>query len=257
MRRPDTPQYIAAAATLLIALALSVFLWYAGMGPDAEELAAASIPEAPDEEEVYIQPEMLVPRPADEAEQESDKAVETEAEALGLPEKVESEPVRTRQSVHSEQTRSTRSNENLTTQSRPSPVKTEPAKPNLRPDETRLSDRMGAQFNAQNGIQGGQHGAAGRGGNGTSVSSQGLKGRTFHGYAGKVRSDKPFKANIKVRVTVSADGKVKNAWLLSGGGAPVGIAQQCVEWAKKCSWSAKPGAADAQGVITYNVVINP
>lgn len=257
MQKPRSPQYIAAAVTLLAAFALLALLWYTQLGYNREQLAAASIPEEPADEEVYIQPEMLTPKPTDDADEQADQPKEAEAEALGLPEKVDVVPPKTQQSVHSQTTTPTRSNENLTTQSKPSTIHSEPAKPNLRPDETRLSDRMGAQFNAHNGSTSGRHGSAGSGGNGTNVSSQGLKGRTFHGYAGQVKSDKPFKANIKIRVTVTAEGKVKNAWLLSAGGAPTAIAQQCVAWARRCSWSAKPGAADADGVITYNVVINP
>lgn len=256
MQKPGKVQYIAAAATLLTAFLLLVLLWSVSLGYDREKLAAASIPEEPDEE-VYIQPEMLELKPADDAEEEADVAVPSEAEALGLPQKVEQEPPKTQQAVHSDNTTPTQSNQTLVTQHKPSAVQSEPAKPNPKPDQTKLSSQMGAQFNAQNGSTSGRTGAAGSGGTGTSVNSQGIKGRTFKGYVGTVRSKTAFKATVKVRVTVNAAGKVISASLQSAGGAPSDVAQQCLGWAKLCTWSEKAGAADAQGVITYNVVVNP
>lgn len=257
MRKPDTPQYIAAAATLLIAFGLLLLLWHVTVGSGREQLAASSIPEEPDMEEVYIEPELLTPEPANDAEQEAAETREAEAEALGLPEKTETPVEKTPRVEHSVNPKPSQSNERLNTQTKPSPVKTDAPKANPKPDANPLSDRMGAQFNAHNGSTTGRQGGAGSGGHGTSVTSQGIKGRTFNGYAGKISSDKSFRAEIKVKVTVDAAGKVKNAWLISAGGAPSTIAQQCVAWARKCSWSAKPGAADADGIITYNVVINP
>ena len=257
MKRPRSPQIIAAAVTVLAAFGLLVFLWFTYVGQDREELAASSIPEEPDLEEVYIEPEMLTPEPADDAEEEADESEEAAPEALGLPEKTPEPPVEKQvAATHSEQPKPTKSNQNLASQRKPSPVRTQPATTNPKPD-SRIASQMGAQFNANNGSTSGRHGSAGSGGSGTSVSSQGITGRTFRGFTGKVRSDKPFKASVRIRVTVDASGKVTAASLISAGGAPNAIAQQCVAWARRCSWSAKPGAADAQGVITYNVVINP
>lgn len=252
-----TPQIIAGAVTVVAALALLLFLWYTQVGPDREELAAASVPEESVAEEIYIEPEMLVPEPAQDAEEEADQPEEAAAEALGLPEKTP-EPPKEKQvnAVHSEQPKPTNSNRNLTTQQKPSPVKTQPATTNPKPD-SRIANQMGAQFNANNGSPSGRHGSAGSGGSGTSVSSKGITGRTFHGYKGSVKSDKAFRATVSVRVTVTASGAVAQASLVSAGGAPQSIAQQCVAWARRCSWSAKPGAADAQGVIYYNIVVNP
>jgi|GEM_PF-2251219 len=256
MQKPSKPQIIAAAATLVIAGALLLLLFCIGMGTDRSAMAQASMPEEPDEEEVYIQPEMLLPKPADNADETADKPEESEAEALGLPQEAET-PQPTRQNTHSEQPKPTKSNENLVAQQRSSKVKTEPAKPNPNPDQNKTSVNMSGKFNGKPGSTTGRHGAAGSGGNGVSVNGKGIRGRGFHGYKETVRSSKTIKATVTVRVTVGADGKVKSASLQSSGGAPADIAQKCVKWAKRSSWDPKPGAADAAGTISYNIVVNP
>lgn len=258
--RPDRkPEMIAALLTLLVAVGLLVVLYCVSFGPDRAALAAESIPEEPDQEEVYIEPELLRPeldRNMEEADQKADLPEESEAEALGLPEPAET-PEPTRQNTHSEQPKPTRSNENLVTQKPPSKVKTEPAKPNPNPDSRKTSVNMSGKFNAKPGSTGGRHGAAGSGGNGVAVNARGISGRAFHGYKESVRSTRAVKAAVSVRVTVGADGHVKSASLLSSGGAPADIANKCVQWARRCSWDARPGAADATGTITYNIVVNP
>ena len=51
---------IAAAVTFAVALLLLLFLFFGGMTFDRSQLAASSIPEiAPEEEELFIEPEIL------------------------------------------------------------------------------------------------------------------------------------------------------------------------------------------------------
>lgn len=258
MRRPRKPEMIAAAATLLIALGLLALLYCVTFGPDREQLAAVSIPEEPDEE-VYIEPELLRPQEAENMDMPEDAPAEpqpAQAEAHGLPAPAD-KPEPTIQNTHSEQPKPTRSNETLVTQKPTSKVKTEPAKPNPKPDSQKTSESMSGKFNAKPGSTSGRHGGSGSGGDDVSQVARGLIGRNFHGYAEKITGPNALKATVVVRVVVGADGLVKSASLLSSGGAPPEITGRCVRWAKRCSWDPKPGAADATGTITYNVEIKP
>lgn len=259
MRRPRKPEMIAAAATLLIAIGLLAVLYYVSFGSDCATPTANSIAEEPTPQDIYIEPELLRPelnRNINEADEKADQSEESEAEALGLPEPAQT-PEPTRQNTHSEQPAPTRSNENLVTQKPSSKIKTEPAKPNPNPDSRKTSVDMSGKFNAKPGSTTGQHGKAGNGGNGVAVNAKGISGRAFHGYKESVRSTRAVKAAVSVRVTVGADGHIKSANLLSSGGAPSDIANKCVQWAKRCYWDARAGAADATGTITYNIVVNP
>ena len=258
MRRPRKPEMIAAAATLLIALGLLALLYCAAFGTDRRQLAVNSIPEEPDEE-VYIEPEMLRLQERENMDQPEDAPEEpqpAQAEAHGLPAPA-TRPDPTIQATHSEQPKPTRSNETLVTQKPGSKVKTEPAKPNPNPDSHKTPTAMSGKFNAKPGSATGRHGGAGSGGDDVSSVARGLIGRNFHGYSEKITGTHALKATVTVRVVVGADGMVKSASLLSSGGAPPEITGRCVRWARRCSWDPKPGAADATGVITYNVEIKP
>ncbi len=244
---------IAAASTLLITLGIILLLFCCGLQWNKAALTEASLPEEPDEE-LFIEVEESEDIAADDADIPSETQQQAEPQPLGLPQEAEQEVKQ--QITPSENTKPTRSNENVITSAKPQPVKAEKPKPEKR-QESNIASQMGSQFGSvKPGAQNGRHGSAGIGGNGVKVQSSGVKGRGFRGCTtGKVSSSRALNVRVTVKVSVNAAGRVVNASIQSSGGASPDLQSRCLKWAKTARWDAKPGAADAPGSLTFHIVV--
>lgn len=249
MSRPVNSRLIAGVGTLLAAVAIILVLLLCGLTQYPAALAAATPQPQPDTDVQYIEPELLEPQAPDGTGIENNTPDQAAGQPLGLEAQVPRESKE--KIISSDNKKPDKSTEHLVTQKQPSPVQNTGPAPKKKP-ESNISSAMGAKFNGKNGSQSGRHGGYATGGKGTGVNGK-LRGRTFLG------CDKPTvylktRYTIVIRVEVNAQGKVVSATISSAGGAPRDIQNKCLAAAKTARWSAKEGAANARGSLTFNLV---
>lgn len=235
---------IAAAVTFAVALAILLFLFFGGMSFDRQLLAESSTPEiAPEEEELFIEPEILrdlgepdavnhdAPAPAFKGEPEPS---ETDNTKLVVPDKnpKPAPPI-----------------EKPITQTKESPVKA--TTPSVSDEEKqKVTSSVAKGFSGRNGASEGKDGVNGAGGSGTGVAGT-ASGRTF------LNCPRPdvtlqHKTVVKVNVVIDQDGNVISA-SAAGAAASAEIRKKCEQAAKGAKWSPKKGAGETRGSITFTI----
>ena len=234
---------IAAALTLLVALALLLVLFFGGISWDREAIANASTPELMDiEEPLFIEPELVElgeenavnnNKPAPAMKGEPDPAPEDKAEIIEPGTKPEPAPPKPK----------------LNTQKKESKVKaTEPSKTDK--EKQKATSSVASKFSHKNGAtEGTDKGSSGAGGTGIGVSGN-AHGRTF------ISCPKPdvalrHKTVVTVNVVIDAEGNVTEA--KAAGSADASIRRKCEAAARRAKWSAKKGATSTRGSITFTI----
>ncbi|MDE5808525.1 MAG: energy transducer TonB, partial [Muribaculaceae bacterium] len=134
------------------------------------------------------------------------------------------------------------------TQKAESPVKaTEP--PATTEEQSKISSAMANKFSGKNGTPGGKTGSNGSGGTGIGVSGT-ANGREFKGCPSPDVTLR-HKTTVKVSVVIDAEGKVISA--TASGSADASIRRACEKAARAARWSAKKGAAETRGSITFTI----
>lgn len=242
---------IAAAVTFMVALLLLLLLFFKGLRYDREALAETSIPEMQDDEEIFLEPEILVV--GNEGESELDEPEEAAPQPPGEPDPVEEveQPKQVVKNLEPPKEEPVSTKPKLVAQEKTeSDVKTSTPKVSAE-EEQRIASMQGKFKSDNNGARNGQEGAvASTGGNGVSTSGT-LKGRSMLSCP-KKKVQLNAKTTVTVNVTVDANGNVTNASFKSGGGSAT-LRQQCVEMARGSKWTAQPGAAPATGTITFTI----
>lgn len=251
MARTVDSRMIAAAGTLLAAVAIVLMLFLCGLTQDTAALAAATPPPQPDSDVQYIDPELLEPLTPSGSELEKDVPDQAAEQPLGL--EAQEPEVSKEKVVNADNPKPNKSTEHLVTQKQPSPVQT--TKPtNTKKPESNIASTVGAKFNGKNGSQSGSQGGYSSGGKGTGVNGK-LSGRTFLG-CDMPRVQLKARYTVVIRVEVNEQGRVTSATVSSSGGAPRDIQNKCVAAAKTARWSAKDGASAARGSLTFTLVPN-
>lgn len=247
MQTRHSDRLIAAVATGVIAAIILLVLFFSVITWDKAALAQASIPEITSaEDEVFLEPELLE-EPGEELEEISD-APEAPAEQ-GEPEPAPE--VNRMKEVKGENPDPAPKVDKVVSQTKPSPVKvTEPPKSDKEPKKA--TDPLAGKFSSRNGRKDGKAGGQGSGTDGISHANGSVRGRRFKG-APAFTAEVNQKYIVKVSVTVNEAGKVTEAHISDGGGAPTAVRNKCLQNAKKASWDAKPGAPDASGLLTYTI----
>lgn len=244
--RHNRDSLIAALVTLIVALAVFLFLFFGEFGFSRSDMAAASTPEIGEEEELFLEPEILQARD-DVGEPESDENTQAAPEALGEPEPEEpTEPVRIPE-VKGPSEKKTPPTDPLVTQQKESPVKSTP--PSSK-ETKKVSDPAANAFSPHNGKNSGKAGSAGAGGSGSGIRGT-ANGWTFQGCP--TPSVKlPNKVTVTVSVTVNEKGIVTSA---KASGASPEINLKCEEAAKKARWSPNDpnNRRKATGTITFPI----
>lgn len=238
-KRARRDKWLAAAITFLIVFVLFIVLFYGGVSFDKALLGAASQPEIGQEEELFLDPELITDAGEDLSRFEDQPApvqqgVEEAGDAPEPPAEAQTSIATTKPS----NTQMKRSDNPA-----PNPVKTDNTREKAEKDALAANMRKG--FN-----QGGA--AAGAGGEGYGVSGN-APGRRFLGCPHPNVSLKN-RTVVKVDVTVDAAGKVLTAKARSGGDAA--IRRACEAAARSARWSEKKGAADTPGTITFTITPN-
>lgn len=239
---------IAAIVTFLTALVVLLLLFTLSLKYDREALAASSVPEIQDDEEIYLEPDLLeIDEFGDIKTEETDESApqppgEPDPGVEEQPEMVVRNPVKNPEPPVTNKPQ-------LVADTKPSDVKSTPPKTDTRNDK-RIESISGKFKSDNNGSRtGSESGASGTGGVGVSKSGS-VNGRSMLSCpTSTVYLNK--KTTIKVEIVVNAAGNVVSARAVSGGTDTLRAA--CVAWAKGSKWSAAPGAPDATGSITFTI----
>lgn len=242
---------IAALITFGVALVILVLLFVLTVGDDRRMLAETSIPEIQDDEEIFLDPDLLIVDNAGEEDTE-EEIPETSRQPMGEPDPApEEQPVKVVENPEIPKDQPVTNNTKLVSSEKTSDVKTSTPKVSEE-DEKRLASVSG-KFKTDNNGSNTSH-AEGAG----SVSATGtLSGKGSHGRTMLSCPRQTVKASQKVTVTVEikvdAMGNVTNARATSGGNSEQRA--QCERMARKSKWTPQAGAAEEKGRITFT--INP
>lgn len=235
---------IAAGVTFLAALIILLFLFTGGLHYQRAQLAEASVPELmepDDDEELFLQPELL-------AEQGEPDATAQDAPAPAEQGEPDNGPENTKLVVPGDNPKPAPQIEKKITQTAESPVKaTNP--PATKEEPSRVSSELANKFSGKNGTPAGKTGSNGSGGDGQGVTGT-ANGRVFKG-CNMPDVALRHKTTVKVSVVIDAEGNVIKA---TASGAPdASIRRACEQAARSARWSAKKGAAETYGTITFTI----
>lgn len=236
---------IAAGITFIAVLIILLFLFWGGMTSQRVQLAEASIPELmtdDEDEELFIEPDLL-------KEQGEEDAVENDAPApaeQGEPEQLPED--NNKLVVPGDNPKPAPQIEKKITQKEESSVKaTNP--PATKEEPSKISSSMANKFSGKNGTPGGKTGSSGSGGDGLGITGK-LDGREFKGCPAPDVALR-HKTTVVVSITVNADGQVISA--NASGSADPSVRKACEQAALRAKWSAKKGASDKRGTITFTI----
>ena len=246
--RDKKASIIAAAITFFLALLILLLLFTLSLKYDREALADASTPEIQEEEEVYLEPEILqIEEPGDVLNQEEQ---ESAPQPPGEPDPGEEEqPERIVHNTVKNPEPPVSNKPQLVSSKEQSDVKTSPPKIDTR-DEKRITSMSGRFSSDNNGSNSGKEsGMSGTGGAGVSQSGS-VNGRRMLSCPTSVVTLNQT-TTIRVNITVNAAGRVISAKAASGGTPE--LRAKCEAWARGSRWTEAPGAPDATGSITFTI----
>lgn len=239
---------VAAAVTFGAALIILVFLFVISIGSSREMMASVSTPEIQDNEEIFLEPELLVvDNPGDEDVETVD---EPAPQTPGLPDPAEEEQkVRVVKNNEKPKEQPVSSKPKEVSTPKESDAKTSTPKLSAE-DEKRIASAQGKFKTDNNGSTTGKNSAnSGSGGNGVSAEGN-VNGRTME-YCPTWKVRLTQKTTVKVSITVNAEGKVTAASAISGG--TPNLRKECEKMALKSRWTKKEGAKPASGTISFEI----
>ncbi len=242
MTRQNKDSAIAAAITFIVALLILLGLFFGGLYFDREELAKASTPEIQnEEEELFIEPELV-----ELGEENSQMKDSPSPSTLGEPQQAEEE--QTEKVTVGENPKPAPPVDKLVKSNKPQEVKAvEPTKSDK--EEKEVKSKLAGKFTTKNGSPEGIATGSGSGGSGIGVAGN-ARGRTF------ISCPKPdvtlrHKTVVTVRIVIDAEGKVVSA--SASGSADATIRRKCEQAARQARWTAKAGAAETHGTLTFTI----
>lgn len=246
MKQEQFDRVVAGLATVIILALIFLWLFLGSLRWDSLALThTAQANQPPEEEEFFIEPEILEDKGEEDAPEIADQQ-EAPAEQ-GEPEKAETESDKT--IVRGENPNPAPQREKPVVQKQPSPVKAvEPPKTDKK--ESKVSSKMAKGFSGKNGKAGGKAGGFGTGGTGTASVKGVSRGRQM------LSCPKPSvalknKVTITVTISVREDGTVASA--KASGGAERYLLKACEDAARKSKWTPKVGAGTVSGTITFTI----
>lgn len=234
---------IAAAITFAAVLLILLFLFIGGFTYDRSGLASQSVPEIePLEDEMFLEPEIL----KDLGEENAVNRDEPAPAFKGEPEPAETD--NTKLVVPGDNPKPAPPEEKKITSKKESPVKaTEPSA--TKEEKQKITSSVAKGFSGKNGAVEGKSGTSGAGGIGLGIQGN-ANGRTFKGCP-KPDVELRHKTTVKVAVVIDAEGRVTSA--KASGGASASIRRACEQAARGARWSAKKGAGETRGTITFTI----
>lgn len=233
---------IAAGATLIIALGVFLALFFTVLTWDRDALAQATPPDSlPMEDEIFLDPELI-----NLGEEDATAHDQPAPNPQGEPEPAETDNHRL--VVPGENPKPAPPKEKLVSTPKESPVQTvEPSA--TKQERQKITSSMAKGFSSQNGKPDGKNGSNGSGGEGLGIQGY-ARGRAWLG-GPKPDVTLSHKVSVKVNVVVDEAGAVISAH--AEGSASAAIRRACEQAAMRARWSAKKGAGETRGTITYTI----
>ncbi len=236
---------IAGIVTFVCVLLILLCLLFTGLSYDAKLAASSTNPEL-EEEELFLDPELLLDQKQSIGETDATAHDTPAPEVKGEPIPA---PVEENHTVHSGNNEQPSPEPQLVASKVESSVTN--AESNKKKEEEQVAKSMAGKFRSKPGsIKGKFDSASGSDGVGSGVSGN-LSGRQFLGCP-LPDVELSHKTTVTVSITVNAEGKVISA-TASGPTTPA-IRKKCEQAAKKAKWSAKKGAADTRGTISFTII---
>lgn len=242
--REKKDKSIAAAITFAVVLLILLVLFIGGMEYQRSQLAETSRPELmlPEDEEQFLEPEIL----RDLGEKDAVNHDSPAPAFKGEPEKAETD--NNRLVVPGKNPKPAPPTEKLVSTTKENELKT--TEPKATDEEKqKVTSKITNSFSGRNGATDGTSGTSGAGGTGTGISGT-ASGRSFIGCPTPNVSLRN-KTVVKVSVVIDAEGKVISA--SASGGASAEIRRACEQAARGARWSAKKGASETRGTITFTI----
>lgn len=237
--------FIAAFVTMLAVGLVLVWLLVATLRYD-ERIAVASENPQMEEDEIFLDPELLLENHQSVGEPD---AVNNDAPAPEVKGEPAPAPVEQTHTVISGENTVNSPEQNLIASSQESPVQT--VAPDHKKEEEKVAASMAGKFSSKPGsVQGKFDSPGGSDGVASGVSGK-MSGRQFLGCPLPDVS-LSHKTTVTVSITVDAEGKVMTA--TASGAATREIRRKCEQAAMKARWSAKKGATSTRGSITFTII---
>lgn len=246
-RKPHERRHalIAALVTFLTVALLLVWLLFATLRYD-ERLAKNTENPQLEEEEIFLDPELLLETHQEVGEPD---AVANDAPAAEIKGEPAPAPVEQPHTVLSGENTAPSPEPTLITSPEESAVET--AAPDHKKEEEKVASSMAGKFNTKPGSVAGKFDSTG-GSDGVASGVTGkMSGRQFLGCPLPDVS-LAHKTTVTVSITVDAEGKVMTA--TASGAATREIRKKCEQAAMQARWSAKKGAASTRGSITFTII---
>lgn len=243
-KREKKDRLLAIGLTLLIVVLIALFLLGGRLTfspPLTADSAPAEMMMPEEEEELFVEPELL--------DLGEEKAVANDAPASSFKGQPEPAPEdHTELIVKDENPKPAPPVEKPITQKKESPVKaTTPTATDK--EKAKVTSSVAKGFAPRNGTETGKNSNSGAGGDGVGIQGS-VRGRTFNGCP-KPNVSLRHKTVVKVEVVVNEEGKVISA--SATGSADASIRRACEQAARQATWSAKKGAGDTHGSITFTI----
>ncbi len=236
---------IAAIVTFLAVGLMLLWLLVATLHYDERMAANTQNPQL-EEEEIFLDPELLLETHQSIGEQD---AVNNDAPAPEVKGEPAPAPVEQPHTVISGENTVPSSEQTLVTSTQESAVQT--VAPDKKKEEEKVATSMAGKFGAKPGsVQGKFDSPAGSDGAASGVTGK-MSGRQFLGCPLPDVS-LAHKTTVTVSITVDAEGKVMTA--TASGAATREIRKKCEQAAMQARWSAKKGATSTRGSITFTII---
>lgn len=237
---------IALAVTILVTLLMLLALIFTGLNYD-ERLAQSQPETMKEEEEIFLEPELLLPQHKSVGEPDASNHDSPAPEVKGEPEPAPVEQTHT--AVSGENPEPAPQKPTMVTQETNSEVVATP--PSKSKEEEKVATSMAGKFKGNPGLTEGKFDStSGSEGTGTGVTGK-MSGRQFMGCpAPDVTLS--HRTVVTVSIQVDADGKVVTA--KASGATDRSILKKCEQAAMQAKWSAKKGATSARGTITFTII---
>lgn len=236
---------IAGLITFFCVLLILLWLLFTSLQYDEKLAVAGTNPEL-EEEELFLDPELLLDQHREVGEPEAVNHDTPAPEIKGEPIPSQTEETHT---AHSGENIKPAAEQQLITSSAESAVDNAAAQ--RKKEEEKVAQSMQGKFKTNPGSVAGKFdSASGSEGSGSGVSGR-ISGRQFLGCP-LPDVELTHKTTVTVSITVDAAGKVTAA--TASGPTTAAIRKKCEAAAMKARWSPKEGAAETHGTIIFTII---
>ena len=236
---------IAGIVTIICVLLILLCLLFTSLRYDAKLAASSTNPEL-EEEELFLDPELMIEQKQDIGEPETTEHDTPAAEVKGEPVPA---PAEENHTVHTGENKQPAPEQQMVSTKDESPVSN--AASGKKKEEEKVAKSMTGKFSSKPGAASGKFDSSG-GSDNSGIGMRGnLSGRKFLGCP---PPDVELTHRVKVTVSIIVDSEGRVIEAKATGTAPLSIRKKCEDAARKAKWSAKEGAPNATGTIDFTII---